>query len=217
MNFTGSFRLLPLDYERNPAIQNLLKVSRAALRYAFYRALQEYVADIAKRIPVLTGATRTATLEVLEEIERRLGKIASDAGLPMSAIEIPVSPTKRQLPGSEMYPISPDSTPPYAKPYSVQHYNNITSRQEWRELASENTTASNLKSFTDTMVMNDGVIFNFTIETEDWGFNYWGEGEPSDYKPEEAAVDAYESTFQQDFQQYVRPLLIALSGEERLL
>lgn len=199
MKHSGSFKIPGLGVGTEGAAALITK----RLNYAYLRSLQDYLEDMAKRIPVLTGATRTAALQVLEDVEDRLAGM----GLPFEEADVDLSPTRRQVAGSPSYPASPDTTPPYRGSFSPQHYYDLESRQEWRAEAELYTDARSLRSMSLATLHGGQMDFDFTIITDDQGFNYWSEGIPADYKPEEAAAPAFHENTKQYVSEYVVPAL----------
>jgi len=214
MSFKGSFRVPQLDYYKRSEIRNLAKVTRGLISYFYYRALQDYIVDVAKRVPVLTGATRMAVLEVLEEVESILSSTASVYGLPAEKIDVSMEPTVRQKTGSAYYPSTPDTTSPYIGSYDFQHYKNIRSREQWRTEALKYTIAKSTSTFTANLDTAWLLSFNFKISAEDEGFDYWEFGEPSDYEPEEAAKLIFIIHFVRNFKMFIQPALNILVGKK---
>lgn len=199
MKHSGSFEIPGLGV----GIEGAAVLISNRLNYAYLRALQDYMTDVAKRIPVLTGATRTAALQVLDDIEDKI----QESGLPFEPSDVDLEPTTRQVPGSPSYPATPDTTPPYRGKFSPQHYFDLESRQEWRYEAEMYTDARSIRSFSMASAHNGQMDFDFVIITEDQGFNYWADGEPAKYKPEDTAVYEYENKIGGYVQQYVTPAL----------
>ncbi len=212
MKMRGSFRLRPLDYRLNKEIKKMSGRIKTALTLAHYGALNGYLAFIAERVPVLTGATRRGVLEVLEELDRLCAETAAKNGTSFHPKVIPVEETRRQVPGSPKNPVSPDTTRPYARPYPIAETDNwVSSRQEWREEVRGLTSAEVTKTFS----FNTAGIFNFafSVSPQSPAGAYWSHFPMSEYKPEDAAAEFYTEALEMLITGLVDPLLGIFVGE----